>query len=66
MIKNICFIRNGDVEESNKYEIEKVNYIGKGLFLSIAYSATCGGIATLPGTAPNLVFYGFIEEYTNF
>lgn len=35
---------------------------GKALMLGIAYSASIGGIATLIGTPPNLVFAGFIQE----
>ena len=35
---------------------------GKALMLSIAYSASIGGIATLIGTPPNLVFAGYIQE----
>lgn len=35
---------------------------GKVLMLSIAYSASIGGIATLIGTPPNLVFAGYVEE----
>ena len=35
---------------------------GKALMLAIAYSASIGGIATLIGTPPNLVFAGVIEE----
>jgi sodium-dependent dicarboxylate transporter 2/3/5 len=35
---------------------------GKALMLSIAYSASIGGIATLIGTPPNLVFAGYVEE----
>lgn len=35
---------------------------GKALMLSIAYSASIGGIATLVGTPPNLVFAGVVEE----
>jgi sodium-dependent dicarboxylate transporter 2/3/5 len=35
---------------------------GKALMLSIAYSASIGGMATLFGTPPNLVFAGVIEE----
>ena len=30
--------------------------------LSVAYSASAGGIATLIGTPPNLIFAGFIED----
>jgi sodium-dependent dicarboxylate transporter 2/3/5 len=34
-----------------------------GLFLSIAYSANVGGVATLTGTTPNLVLKGSVDEY---
>jgi len=43
--------------EENENEI-----FGKMLMLSIAYSASIGGIATLFGTPPNLVFAGIIKE----
>ncbi len=35
---------------------------GTALMLGIAYSASIGGVATLVGTAPNLVFAGVVEE----
>lgn len=35
---------------------------GKALMLSIAYSASIGGVATLIGTPPNLVLAGVLEE----
>jgi sodium-dependent dicarboxylate transporter 2/3/5 len=35
---------------------------GKALMLSIAYSASIGGIATLIGTPPNLVLAGIVNE----
>ena len=38
---------------------------GKALMLSIAYSASIGGVATLIGTPPNLVFAGYIQEVYN-
>ncbi|SFS72397.1 solute carrier family 13 (sodium-dependent dicarboxylate transporter), member 2/3/5 [Zhouia amylolytica] len=38
---------------------------GKALMLSIAYSASIGGIATLIGTPPNLVLAGFVQETYN-
>ena len=42
---------------------EQENLIfGKALMLSIAFSASIGGIATLIGTPPNLVFAGIIQE----
>ena len=41
---------------------EENKQFGKALMLSIAYSASIGGIATLIGTPPNLVFAGIVEE----
>ena len=38
---------------------------GKALMLAIAYSASIGGIATLIGTPPNLIFAGILEESYN-
>ncbi len=38
---------------------------GKALMLAIAYSASIGGIATLIGTPPNLIFAGILEEQYN-
>lgn len=38
---------------------------GTALMLSIAYSASVGGIATLVGTPPNLLFAGFVSENLN-
>lgn len=35
---------------------------GKALMLAIAYSASIGGMSTLIGTPPNLVFAGIIQE----
>ena len=35
---------------------------GKALMLSIAFSASIGGVATLIGTPPNLVFAGIVQE----
>ena len=38
---------------------------GKALMLGVAYSASAGGIATLIGTPPNLIFAGFIQDQFN-
>lgn len=35
---------------------------GKALMLGMAYAASIGGIATLIGTPPNLIFAGFLSE----
>ncbi|XP_019854709.1 PREDICTED: solute carrier family 13 member 5-like [Amphimedon queenslandica] len=39
------------------------SWLAKGLMLGVAYSANIGGIATLTGTGPNLVFKGDIEQF---
>lgn len=41
---------------------EEIGKFGKALMLAIAYSASIGGIGTLIGTPPNLVFAGIVEE----
>lgn len=38
---------------------------GKALMLGVAYSASAGGIATLIGTPPNLIFAGFAQDNFN-
>jgi solute carrier family 13 (sodium-dependent dicarboxylate transporter), member 2/3/5 len=49
--------------KDNPKTIENENLIfGKALMLAIAYSASIGGMATLIGTPPNLVFAGVIKE----
>ncbi len=49
--------------KDNPNTLEDENLIfGKALMLAIAYSASIGGIATLIGTPPNLVFAGVISE----
>lgn len=46
---------------SGESTVENSNF-GKALMLAIAYSASIGGLATLIGTPPNLVFAGIVEE----
>ena len=45
----------------NMSENDKNNF-DKALLLSIAYAATIGGMSTLVGTAPNIVFSSFMQE----
>ena len=46
--------------------LENENKIfSKALMLGVAYSASAGGIATLIGTPPNLIFAGFIQDQFN-
>ena len=49
--------------KNNSNTSEKENLLfGKALMLAIAYSASIGGMATLIGTPPNLVFAGIMKE----
>lgn len=48
-------------DNPNTIEDENLTF-GKALMLSIAYSASIGGISTLIGTPPNLVLAGVAEE----
>lgn len=41
---------------------KKTRIFGTALMLSIAYSASIGGISTLVGTPPNLLFAGFTSD----
>ena len=45
-----------------KLQIKENNIFRKVLFISIAYSASIGGMGTLIGTAPNAIFAGFLLE----
>lgn len=52
--------------KDNPATVENENIIfGKALMLSIAFSASIGGMATLIGTPPNLILAGVIEESYN-
>ena len=46
-------------ENNNSYE--NINF-GKSLMIAIAYSASIGGMATLIGTPPNMIFAGVVKE----
>lgn len=50
------------LQDNPETEEDENLLFGKALMLSIAYSASIGGIATLIGTPPNLVFAGYVEE----
>lgn len=53
------------LKDNPSTKIDENKLFGKALMLSIAYSASIGGIATLIGTPPNLVFAGYIHEIYN-
>jgi len=44
---------------------KQIRMFGTALMLSIAYSASIGGISTLVGTPPNLLFAGFTKDNLN-
>ncbi|MBO0340229.1 DASS family sodium-coupled anion symporter [Muricauda lutimaris] len=50
------------VTDNPKTSKNENTVFGKLLMLAIAYAASIGGIATLIGTPPNLVFAGFVQE----
>lgn len=54
------------LKNNSKTKVNEHDQFGKALMLAIAYSATIGGMATLIGTPPNLVFAGIVEELYNY
>mgnify|MGYP002152257039 CR=1 FL=1 len=62
MMLPIAIAINNQINEQNDTKDKQVNYFSKALMLSIAYSASIGGIATLIGTPPNLVLAGVLES----
>lgn len=50
------------LKDNPNTEADENAIFGKALMLSIAYSASIGGIATLIGTPPNLVLAGYVQE----
>ena len=50
------------LKNGSSTSVDESNHFGKALMLAIAYSASIGGMATLIGTPPNLVFAGIIQE----
>ncbi len=50
------------VETEDALGAEKSRPLSVGLMLVIAYGCSLGGIATLVGTPPNMVFVGIFEE----
>jgi len=50
------------ISQVNGGNIRQDTQFGKALMLSIAYSASIGGMATLIGTPPNLILAGVVSE----
>ncbi|HLT52728.1 MAG TPA: SLC13 family permease [Flavobacteriaceae bacterium] len=53
------------LRDNPKTEENETDVFGKALMLSIAYSASIGGMATLIGTPPNLVLAGIVQKTYN-
>lgn len=51
-----------ELKDNPTTDVNENSIFGKALMLSIAYAASIGGIATLIGTPPNLVFAGFVQK----
>ncbi len=59
IVDQLASLLNGSDKDSN------LNF-GKALIISIAYSASIGGIATLVGTPTNLIFVESVQGFYNF
>lgn len=57
-------ISSSDKPQSNSADHEKGSSFGTVLLLGLAYAASIGGMASLIGTPPNLIFAGVVEETT--
>ena len=62
MMLPIAIAIANQITEQNESDAESVSHFSKALMLSIAYSASIGGVATLIGTPPNLVLAGVLEN----
>jgi sodium-dependent dicarboxylate transporter 2/3/5 len=62
MMLPIAIAIANQIQNHNLEDFIQSSLFSKALMLSIAYSASIGGIATLIGTPPNLVFAGVLEN----
>ncbi|XP_061189812.1 Na(+)/citrate cotransporter-like isoform X2 [Saccostrea echinata] len=66
-VNDNCPSRNENIMESNRAKKttstdDHTSRLSKALALSIAYAANTGGIATLTGSPPNLVFKAVVDD----
>jgi sodium-dependent dicarboxylate transporter 2/3/5 len=50
------------IAQMESREGRRLALFGQSIMLAIAYGANVGGIGTLIGTAPNLIFAGFVQD----
>ena len=62
MMLPIAIAITNQINQQNQTGDKTTSYFSKALMLSIAYSASIGGVATLIGTPPNLVLAGVLEN----
>ncbi|WP_026302591.1 DASS family sodium-coupled anion symporter [Psychroflexus tropicus] len=62
MMLPIAIAITHQVQSQHNQDKQQSDLFSKSLMLSIAYSASIGGIATLIGTPPNLIFAGVLEN----
>lgn len=62
MMLPIAIAITNQIIEQNESDNQSTTSFSKAIMLSIAYSASIGGIATLIGTPPNLVLAGVLEN----
>lgn len=53
-------------QDREQYPERGIRYFSLSLMLGIAYAASIGGMATIIGTPPNVVFKGFMQETYQF
>lgn len=58
MMLPIALALINEVKNNEFFDEESLNKFAKGLLLTVAYSASIGGLATLIGSVPNAVFAG--------
>ncbi|MEJ1237693.1 DASS family sodium-coupled anion symporter [Chryseolinea sp. T2] len=58
----INLVRTNDQQKPHELPVAERNF-ALGLMLMVGYAATLGGLGTIIGTPPNVVFAGLLEEF---